>query len=1081
MIKTSKLVAAIVGLTMVLSLVGAVSASAITAQEMLQLLIAAGVIAPDKAAAATAALNAVSATPAVSGYTFTKDLTVGSRNADVTALQNKLGISPATGYFGALTKAAVIKFQLDNAISPAAGYVGAKTRAKLNASVVSVPTNPSGPVVVVPVAGSASVTLASSAVSASIPAGANQVPVLSLNFTAGNTDLVVTALNVYRGGISSDNDLQNVYLKDGSTVVATNLGINNGKVFFNQSNGLFTVRAGTTKTITVAVDLVAGASTQSHTYTFAVNSASDVAANAVVAGAFPIMSGQLQAVSVSNPALASLTVNSVGVGTSVNAGTTNFLAGEFTIQAQNSPVSVRSIKLTEVGSLNSAADLANIRLMNGSQQVGNVIPQLNADGTVVFDLTTNPMVIPSGQTVNLMLYVDVVGGVNRSFQFTLQRTYDLVGVDQTYNVGAAVTAVDPNTNPFPINNQTANKINVQQGTLTVNKDVASPSGYVVPGATNQVIAAFDVQANGEAVRITALNFGMTWGSAAVENTVFNNLKLVDDQGVQLGTTYTSGSASTTFSQNAALSNLNYIVPANTKRIVYVKADILSSATAVGSIYGTLSGIVGQGYTSLAAANAGSTYQGSTLSLSSVPFGATLNNSIGIVTTVAGSANVKVASFSLTAGPAEGVNVTSVTLSTASGVAGSVFQNLMVKVGSTQIGQTFGTIAAATGTLYTFSASSPIAIPVGGSVVVDVYANTVVGNTYSGSVVSLDSVSATGASTNNVEAAISPKPAGQTVNVTAGGTLTDSAASTPVPSQFVSMGVNNVKFASFKLMSDNNENLNVTQLVLTDAISQASAGIGNIRVMVGSTQVASQPSLGSIVGGISTTSINIPVGALVVPQNGNVQVDVIADVNGLSQGAVSSTTHSFSLASLNYQGASGQLKSIATSTASGTTLSVFRTNLNIAQGSSFSEPAGLSDGSLVAQIAYSAAVGNDVLVKSISLKNVGSLIKAGSSVPVKLYASNNPSILLASTTLGTTTDSTITLLNGGWTVPAGSTLTLQVKADLASATGLNVVANSTASYQVGIDGSAWNDGTTDVTSLDPSIQLPVLGQVINFQL
>jgi peptidoglycan hydrolase-like protein with peptidoglycan-binding domain len=47
-------------------------------------------------------------TVTTSGYNFAKDLTVGSRGADVTALQNLLGVTPATGYFGSLTKAAVI-------------------------------------------------------------------------------------------------------------------------------------------------------------------------------------------------------------------------------------------------------------------------------------------------------------------------------------------------------------------------------------------------------------------------------------------------------------------------------------------------------------------------------------------------------------------------------------------------------------------------------------------------------------------------------------------------------------------------------------------------------------------------------------------------------------------------------------------------------------------------------------------------------------------------------------------------------------------------------------------------------------
>lgn len=76
-------------------------------------------------------------------YTFSKTLQFSSvvsyGNADVIALQNILkyeGLFPtnveSTGYFGAATREAVIKFQQKYSISPANGVVGPKTRGKLN-------------------------------------------------------------------------------------------------------------------------------------------------------------------------------------------------------------------------------------------------------------------------------------------------------------------------------------------------------------------------------------------------------------------------------------------------------------------------------------------------------------------------------------------------------------------------------------------------------------------------------------------------------------------------------------------------------------------------------------------------------------------------------------------------------------------------------------------------------------------------------------------------------------------------------------------------------------------------------------
>lgn len=149
-IRTSKIVATVVGLGLAASLLLGVSANVASAQSMtlsqlVNLFISLGIIPQSEAAAAQAAI-ANSSTSSSSSYTFNNNLTVGSTGADVTALQNVLisggylasGLN--TGYFGALTQAAVSKWQVAEGITPSTGYFGPISRAKLNGSSSSMTT-----------------------------------------------------------------------------------------------------------------------------------------------------------------------------------------------------------------------------------------------------------------------------------------------------------------------------------------------------------------------------------------------------------------------------------------------------------------------------------------------------------------------------------------------------------------------------------------------------------------------------------------------------------------------------------------------------------------------------------------------------------------------------------------------------------------------------------------------------------------------------------------------------------------------------------------------------------------------------
>ncbi len=940
------------------------------------------------------------------------------------------------------------------------------------------------------ITGNLTVSLAAdSPVSGNVPALATQNPILKLNFTAGQADAVVTGLNVYRTGLSSDADLGTLYLMDGSSVLATNLGIASGKVMFSLASGLFTVKAGTTRTITLGADL----NTASRDYAFSLNAATDVVATGMtVGGSFPISGNHLYTVTVTNPSLANLTINAGTIGGTTNAGTTNVLAGQFTLQAANSNVQVKSIKFTETGTINAATDLANIKLINGATQVGATVPALNADGTVTFDLSANPLLLTSGQTITLNLFADVISGVSRNFQFTVQRGYDVFTKDMTYNVGAVVysnsaasfTVVPTGTN---------NRVSVSSGSLTMTRDASSPTSYVAKGSTNQILGAFSVKANGEAVRITGAEYHATWGTARVENTVFNNLKLVDDQGVQLGTTYTSVATggALTASQNIALTNLNYVVAANTTRILYIKADVISNtgATTLGS---TLTNLTAQGYTSLATITAGPSY-GNTLSLSGTPWSLSLNNSVGAVQTVAGGTNLKVASFVLSAGPAEGVNLNTVALTT-NGDLSTTFINLHVKVN----GADFGTVQnnlANTATQYTFTATAPVAMAANTSVVVDVYVDSLTGMSFGAAkVVDLTATNASGATT-YVPLGSSMNPstlAGQNVTLNSAGVVTTSTSATPAITQQVAMGVTAVKVATLKLSDTNAENMNLTYVNIKDGGVQATSynDIVNFRLMNGTNQV------GTAIGSFSNTSgvrfilaiADQVAGKGLVPQNSNMTLDVLADVNTRTNGATSNDVHAYYIDEIGVQGAQSSSSTAVTGQVAGNaaSLTVLRTTLlgdiqrtSVGNVDTSYVDNTISDGKVVAKLVFTAGPNDDATLSTITITPVGSEVAAASTTSVT-YNFYDGSTLVGTQAM-TSTAKTITLSNAGnvFTVGKGTSKVLTIKADLLTA---GYAYNTNAkSYAVSITTPffTFSDGDNGFNADTNRNTLPVSGPGMSF--
>ena len=223
---------------------------------------------------------------ACAGITFTVNLTVGSSGNDVKCLQAYLNVTPQTGYFGPLTKAAVISFQEQYAaevltplgLTAGTGFVGAKTRAKLNALLVAAPP------VTPPVTGkegTLAVTAAPTPIDADIIyVGQEKKAVAGLYVKALGSDVKLSRIDINFTTRPWLN-ISTITIADGTTDVisydvtqANTIEVTVGSAYTIRITGLnITVPDGTTKTLNIKVNpkLVVGDTSELITYQIPTN------------------------------------------------------------------------------------------------------------------------------------------------------------------------------------------------------------------------------------------------------------------------------------------------------------------------------------------------------------------------------------------------------------------------------------------------------------------------------------------------------------------------------------------------------------------------------------------------------------------------------------------------------------------------------------------------------------------------------------------------------------------------------------------------------------------------------------------
>ncbi len=1082
-----------------------------------------------------------------SAYSYTHDLTVGSKGADVTALQQMLGSKgylsvAATGYFGALTKAAVAKWQAAVGLSPAAGYFGAKSRAFV-ASMAASPSpapspSPSGsptPAPNAPATGlmvslSAQNPSAGSLISSAASAAA-RVPVLAVEFTAGTAGpATVTELKFHKTGVISDSSISGAYLVQSGKVIAQYNSISAGVIDFAGLN--WTVPAGQTATLWLAIDPATGL-TAGNTTGFALLSNADVTsvdgmgAAITESGNFPLNGSTFTVTSVTNPAIASLTIASTSIATTVTAGTTNNIVGSWNITANNSKIWLKGINFKMIGSANKG-DLKNLKLYVNGVQVGSTLASVAQDGTAYFDLSMNSGTINTGSN-NVQLYADVMGSPSYTFQFEILNSYDVYAVDSQYNVPVAAAS------------NVGTLVTIQSGTVTVSQASNTPTGNLAAGQSNVTIAKFTIYAAGEAVKVKFLDFKMTFASTTIINSSaatgslqsqVKNIAITDDAGGQIGTTINSPVSAATCSQIAGsaitagvytdcfgtpTSNVNYIVPANTTRVLSLKADIQSGAT-FGSVVGALVADANnlQGLTSSAAGSTGSA-QGASLTLATTQLTVAQNTSLGNQNLSKNSANTKIGSYALTASSADGVTISTLTVKT-SGNGGTNYQNLKVMVGGVQFGVTQGSISATSS--YSFS-GTPFTVPLGGTTYVDVYADILSNAVSDAFATQLSGLSGTGVTSYNA-VSLAATVTGQGVTIAGNPAITVSLDSSASSANQLVMGSTGNSLAAFRFTETSNvENVKITDLNIFDTVGSTStvkSGFGNLSLYNGTTLVG---TAGSAVQSLNATS-GVSNGAgylysfhfatpVVVPQANSISLVLKGDVSSYSSsGATDNTTHVFKIATStdannNTQNlavvalgnSSNAAATTTISSANGNAQTLLRTKLTVT-GTPLGLASGRSKTSVddLATVNFTADAAGAALLNTVTITFSGSapqatgtlFFGAGTTSSVQLYdPANGNSYFPVSGVSGTSLTFNLATVSGvlgsPYTVSAGTTKNFNLRIKSSSNTSLaqNGVSQTLSATIAANTDVVWTDGldTAVNTANLPTVVIPVQLQSVSY--
>ncbi|PIR97614.1 MAG: hypothetical protein COT91_00480 [Candidatus Doudnabacteria bacterium CG10_big_fil_rev_8_21_14_0_10_41_10] len=712
---------------------------------------------------------------------------------------------------------------------------------------------------------------------------AARVPFTKVNLTATGGDVVIDNWVVERAGISQDSSFSSLDIIDLSTNAAIN---DSGKTLNSSHTANFTddltIPNGTTKSVMLAGNMATSPGAGEEP-TLALNSITLKGGS--VNGSFPVVGNKMTINTsiVIGTATVSRGSYTNATSTSIEVGKTAYTFFSFQVAAGSAEdVTFSQVKVYQQGSASLSSDLANLKLYR--------------DGTFLADGTVNNSfvsfafpaeLIKKGQTSQYLVKSDVVDGSARTIDLGIWRTTDLLVTGQTYGANITPTytgeSAAVNSNPVLSDNQ----FTISTGSLRVGRSSTVGAENITVG-DNQVLGAFEFEAKGEPVEITALT--LTTASSTTNGQRLESVRLVDANGATVAGPVDVALALTvaltdSFTVPVGVSHYQVIgtVPTSggwaTNDTITVSFTPSSAITAKGEVTGQT--ITPTPSSSISASTQTVKAAILTVTKDSVPTNKTVvTNDTGVLS----------GAWTLDATDSgEDIRITTIAIRASS--TGKL-NNLTLKADGVALDPINAAPTSGAAATSSFALSSPLVVTKGTSVSLNLYTD-IGSNSNAGEVSAFgltDTTSATNASvvaygvdTGNRATVTLTASDGALLTIAAAGTLTVNVHGDNPASRLVVHGTSGVVLSEVKLKADN-ENVDITKLtvnVVDGALTGTAAGaydqVEKMFLKVDGVVIgnASGYNLSAAI-----TTINLTKGALSVPEGGDatsIKLSVIGDI------------------------------------------------------------------------------------------------------------------------------------------------------------------------------------------------------------